>query len=384
MPVAGWANGARAFSPLRPLAEAARSPPPGGTKGAADRRRAGDGAVVARPGPGSAPRRWRQRSAGRDDRRRAKERVPVAGWANGARSFSPLRPARAEAARSPPPGGTKGAADCRRAGDGGALVARPGPGPRQGGGAKEASAEMTPAERRKRPAVAATAMGCALSRRFGGPPKRPGARRRAGPELRRCDGGAVVARPGPGSAPNRWRQGSAGDNGPRRAKERPARGRIGKGACPPSPLRRPAEAARSPPPGGTRAPPLRRRSSGSATRPRVRLKARGPGKRWYEWPPRSETKRARRGTGGGAPSLAASASGRSGRPANGTSPARGPSGCFRQRPAMPPDALPLGPGLCAEPARRAAGLPLTSTPSEPGVLACAGTIRLPAGTLVES
>ncbi len=42
-------------------------------------------------------------------------------------------------------------------------------------------------------------MGRALPRRFGPPgPKRPGARRPAGPELRRCDGGALVARPGPG------------------------------------------------------------------------------------------------------------------------------------------------------------------------------------------
>ncbi len=38
--------------PLRPPAEATPSPPPGGTRGAADRRRAGDGASVRPPGPG--------------------------------------------------------------------------------------------------------------------------------------------------------------------------------------------------------------------------------------------------------------------------------------------------------------------------------------------
>ncbi len=65
-------------------------------------------------------------------------------------------------------------------------------------------------------------------------------------ELRCFVGGALVERPVLGSAPKRWRQGSASANGPRRAKEKPARRRIGEGARSTSPLRPPAEAALEP------------------------------------------------------------------------------------------------------------------------------------------
>ncbi len=59
--------------------------------GALDRRRAGDGAVVARPVPGSAPKRWRQGSAGNNGPRQAQRR-PRGRKGNEARSLSPLRP----------------------------------------------------------------------------------------------------------------------------------------------------------------------------------------------------------------------------------------------------------------------------------------------------
>ena len=87
---------------------------------------------------------------------------------------------------------------------------------------------------------------------------------------------------------------------------------------PPGPKRRP-----SPPPGGTGAPLVRRRSSGSATRPRVRPKALGRRKRWPEWPRRAREKPASRGKdNGGALSLAASAA----RPKRRPSPPPGGSG----------------------------------------------------------
>ena len=90
-------------------AEAAPSPPPGGTKGAADRRRAGDGALVARPGPGSA-----LKPVGRRKRRQkwppsSENGPPVAGW--------PM-------ARSLPPPGGSGPPPRRRRSSGSATRPR--------------------------------------------------------------------------------------------------------------------------------------------------------------------------------------------------------------------------------------------------------------------
>ncbi len=102
----GMGNGLRSLSPLRPpWAEAAPSPRPRGPKGAADRRRAGDGALVARPGFGSAPRRGRQGSAGRHGPRGAKSSPPVAGWAMG-RALSRRFGRRPKRPPSPRPGGS--------------------------------------------------------------------------------------------------------------------------------------------------------------------------------------------------------------------------------------------------------------------------------------
>jgi len=129
----------------------------------------------------------------------------------------------------------------------------PAPGPPQSAGAKQALAETSPGRRKKSPPGAESAMGRALGRRFGPPgPKRPRARRLAGrgePDRRRAGDGALVARPGPGSAPKRQRQASAGRNEPRPAKKKPSRRGIGNGARSRSPLRparpkRPREAPR--------------------------------------------------------------------------------------------------------------------------------------------
>ncbi len=80
----------------------------------------------------------------------------------------------------------------------------------------------------------------AHSRRFGRRPKRPRARRPAGPDLRRGDGGAVVARPGPGPPQSQRRSRSAGENHPRRTREKPPIDRLARGCgCLPAAWRDP-------------------------------------------------------------------------------------------------------------------------------------------------
>ena len=90
---------ARFLSPLRPArAEAAPSPPPGGSGPPPQRRRSSGSATR----PGSAPTHWGQASAAEmtPTERKAARRSQAREWS--ARFLSPLRPARAEAAPSPP------------------------------------------------------------------------------------------------------------------------------------------------------------------------------------------------------------------------------------------------------------------------------------------
>ena len=241
------------------------SPPPGGTGGAGPpsrrRRRIGTPARPGRAGitrqPAPAPGRLRRSaflaSRGYSQRRAARlaaglgslrsPKASPAGVSSCPRSKAPRSPDRPD--RSDQSDTPESSAD-------------------RGPAMKRPEGEETPDRRRTDDGPFGP------PRRFGRRPKRPRARRLAGPELRRCDGGAVVARPGPGSAPRRWRQISAARNDPRRAKENPARGGDGQwGVLSLTASARRAEAAPSPPPGGSGPPSLRRRSSGSATRPRV-------------------------------------------------------------------------------------------------------------------
>ncbi len=208
------------------------SPPPGGTRGAADRRRAGDGALVARPGHGSAPnptalhKPWRKASP-------SMQRKAALRWAHqgAAAAHLPLRPARAEAASSPPPGGS-GPPPLRRRSSGSATRPRVRSKP---DGAAQALAKSVAFDTKKScpsmglPGGRACAPAASAAGRSG-----PRARRLAGPgrapDRRRAGDGALVARPGLGSAPRRGRQRTPGRNAPRGAQESPpvARSAMGR------------------------------------------------------------------------------------------------------------------------------------------------------------
>jgi len=87
------------------------------------------------------------------------------------------------------------------------------------------------------------------------------------PDRRRAGDGAVVARPGPGSAPNPTAVQKRRRKASPSKRRRPALRRAHQGVAPRhAPLRPLARSGPSPPPGGTGPPPLRRRSTGSATR----------------------------------------------------------------------------------------------------------------------
>ncbi len=133
----------------------------------------------------------------------------------------------------------RGAADRRRAGDG-ALVARPGPGPLQSHGAREALAEMAPTDRKKSAPLAGLAMARALSRRFGrwpeAAPSPPPGGSGAPPRRRRSSGSATRPRVrpkamGPKNCWQKW---------PPTREETPAVALPPTGRALPMPLRPPA------------------------------------------------------------------------------------------------------------------------------------------------
>jgi len=86
-------------------------PLPGGTKGAPERRRAGDGALVARPVPGSAPNRTalqkRRQKASPSKRRKAGPRGAHQGVAPGHPPLRPLARSGPRPAGGPPPAAHK-------------------------------------------------------------------------------------------------------------------------------------------------------------------------------------------------------------------------------------------------------------------------------------
>ncbi len=262
-------------------------PPPGGT-GPPPRRRRGSGSATR---PGSAPRRARQASGGRNDPRRAKSNPPVARLARAralSRRFGPPGSKRPRA-----PGWEPHACLCER------PRLREAPRPRRACGSPR---RVAPADEERAPPHAA---GSGRT-----PPSRPPRRGAAGVPLRRrrCDGGpappprrlhsgpgywasparpvllsgaacfgdpALVLRvpplPGHRGRRSRWQKSS-----PTKARA-PARHGIGHWARSPSPLRSLAEAPPSPPPGGTPGSGGPPSPAGRRSAPRPRRLHAGPG-----------------------------------------------------------------------------------------------------------
>ncbi len=244
-------------------------------------------AVVARPGSGPPQTQWARTSAGKNRPRRTNETPPIDGAEGGC---GQLPAARRDEGRAGPPSRRRRRISTPAGPRRGGITHQPAPTPsRLRGSAFIASraysqrravwlAPIAPREGAMGSRACSPTAEKRPDRRRAGdgarslpplrPPGRSGprARRKAGPDLRRCDGGALVARPGPGSAQSHAEQGSAGKNNPEESQNRPPVAEPLMGVRTLSPLRaaRP-DTAWSLPFGGPWAPPRRRRSIGSPT-----------------------------------------------------------------------------------------------------------------------